>query len=164
MELIQFKNQPSDSPLRIFFSLESQIKIFENYAHDEKHPFYESSKQVLEAVDKFPELREGIEDFNQLHKYEKEITLLFNPAFPDALQLNEIKSVMIPLNFKIFNLTQRFQNILKNAGPDYRLGIKDWDETNLYFFACSFILMKWRILNFGNPSFPLVAISLKVLS
>jgi len=155
MKLIPFKTQPTDSPLRVFFSLESQIKAFEKYANDEKHPYHKSSKLVLDSVNKFPELREGIEDLSQLPKYEKEINILLNPLFPEPLQLNEIKSVMIPFKYIYFNLTQRFQNILNNAGPDFHLDIKDWDDSKLYFYACTFILMKYykQFLDVSRPIF-----------
>jgi hypothetical protein len=155
MKLIQFKTQPTDSPLRILFSLESQIKVFEKYAHDEKHPYYESSKKVLEAVNKFPELREGIEDLSQLQKYEKEINILLSPIFPEALQLNEIKAVMIPFKYTVFNLTQRFQNILNNAGPDFHLDINGYNESKLYFYACTAILMTYykQFVDVSRPAF-----------
>ncbi|MGK0317261.1 MAG: hypothetical protein ACI86M_003502 [Saprospiraceae bacterium] len=143
MKLITFKTQPTDSPLRVVFSLESQIRYFEKYANDERHPYHASSKAVLKSINKFPELRDGIEDMGQLHKYEKEISILLNPLFPSPLQLNEIKAVMIPFKYSFFNLTQRFQNILNNAGPGFNLDIKGWDDSKLYFYACSFILMKY---------------------
>ncbi|MGK0366160.1 MAG: hypothetical protein ACI85O_003233, partial [Saprospiraceae bacterium] len=155
MKLIPFQTQPIESPLRVLLSLESQIETFEKYANDENHPYYESSKAVLASVNKFPELREGIEDLSQLHKYEKEIDLLFNPLFAEQLQLNEIKSVMIPFKYTIFHPTQRFQNILTNAGPDFQLDINWNDESRLYFYTCYFILMKYykQLLDTGRPVF-----------
>ena len=153
MKLIQFQTQPTESPLRVVFSLEKQIEVFEKFASDEQHPYYKSSKVVLEAVNNFPELKDGIEDLSQLHKYEKEINILFDPLFPEPLQLNEIKSVMIPFKYTAFHLTQRFQNILKNAGPEYNLDINGYDNSKLYFYACSFILMKYykQSVNVSRP-------------
>ena len=155
MKLIPFKTLPKESPLRVLFSLESQIETFEKYAKDEHHPYHKSSKVVLESVRKYPELSEGIEDLGQLHKYEEEINNLLNPLFPGPLQLNEIKAVMIPFKYNFFHLTQRFQNILNNSGPDYRLDIKDWDDSRLYFYACSFILMKYygQYVDISRPIF-----------
>jgi hypothetical protein len=155
MEFITLKTQPTDSPLRVFFSLESQIKTFEKYARDEKHPYHESSKIILESVREFPELRDGIEDLSQLSKYENEIKTLLNPLFPPPLQLNEIKSIMIPFKYTFFNLTQRFQNIMNNAEPGFHLDIKDWDSSKLYFYACSFILMKYykQYVDISRPVF-----------
>ncbi|MDF1698102.1 MAG: hypothetical protein P1U56_19800 [Saprospiraceae bacterium] len=155
MKQIAFKTQLANSPLRVFFSLESQIKVFEKNAKDKNHPYYESSKRVLESVNKYPELREGIEDPSQLQNYEKEIDMLLAPLFPAPLQLNEIKSVVIPFKYIFFNLTQRFQNILNNAGEEFNLDIKDWDDSKLYFYACSFILMKYykQSVNVSRPIF-----------
>lgn len=155
MKLIRFKTQPTESPLRVLFSLESQIEIFEKFANDEQHPYNKSSKVVLESVKKFPELREGIEDFGQLHKYEKEINILLDPLFPEPLQLNEIKSVMIPFKYTAFQLTKRFENILVNAEPGYQLDITEFDDSKIYFFACSFILMKYykQVFNVSRPMY-----------
>jgi hypothetical protein len=155
MKLIPFKVQPTESPLRVLFSLESQIKAFEKYANDENHPYRESSKKILEAVNKFPELREGIEDTSLLHKYEKELNLLLDPLFPEPLQLNEIKSVMVPFKYIFFNLTQRFQNILDSAGPDFHLDIKGWDNSKIYFYACSVIIGKYykQFVDVSRPIF-----------
>lgn len=155
MKLTPFNASPKDSPLRVFFSLQSQIEAFEKYANDEKHPYYKSSNVVLESIRKFPELREGIEDISQLKKYEKEIKILLDPLFPSSLQMNEIKSVMIPFKYLFFNQTQRFQNILDNAGEDFNMDIKDWDDSNIYFYACSFILMKYykQYVDISRPVF-----------
>ncbi len=153
MKLTPFKTRPTESPFRVFFSLEKQIETFEKYAKDEKHPFYESSNRVLEFIKKAPELKEGIEDISQLQKYKEEIKVLFNPLFPDQLQLNEIKSVMIPFTYTAFHFTERFQNILDNAGPDFRLDFNDYDHSKLYFYACTFILMKYykQATNISRP-------------
>ncbi|MFK7937532.1 MAG: GAF domain-containing protein [Saprospiraceae bacterium] len=155
MQLIKFKTLPLDSPFRVYFSLENQIKIYEKYAQDESHPFCESSKKVLAAVNKFPELRTGIEDISQLPKYEQELKILFNPLFPEPLQLNEIKAVVVPYKYTFLNLTKRFQNILNNAGDDFHLDFKDWDDSKLYFYACTFILMKYyrQYVDVSRPIF-----------
>ncbi len=155
MKLIQFNTQLINSPLRVLFSLESQIKAFEKYANDEKHPYHKSSNVVLDAVRKYPELVEGIEDINQLYKYEKEIKMLLDPLFPHPLQMNEIKAVAIPFKYAFFNLTQRFENIMDNAGADFQLEMKDWDDSKLYFYACSFILMKYykQYVDVSRPIF-----------
>lgn len=143
MKLIKFKTQPLESPLRVLFSLEKQIEVFEKYAKDDQHPFSKSSQVVLDSIKKYPELRDGIEDIDQLGKYEKEINILFDPLFPEPLQMNEIKSVVIPFKYTIFRLTERFENILNNAESGYQLDIDGFDEDKLYFYACSFILMKY---------------------
>lgn len=155
MKLISFKTQPEESPLRVFLSFENQIKILEKFSKDKDHPYYKSANVVLQTVNKYPELREGIEDLNQLSKYENEIKILLDPLFPEPLQMNEIKAVMPPFSYTLFNLTQRFQNILSNAGEDYQMDIIGYDSHKLYFYACSFILMKYykQNINISRPIF-----------
>ena len=155
MKLIPFQTQPTDFPLRVFFSLEKQIEAFEKYANDEQHPYHKSSKVVLESVKNFPELKDGIEDLSQLGKYEREINMLINPLFPDPLQSNEIKSVMIPFKYTAFHMSKRFEKILDNAEPGYQLDIKEFDNDRIYFQACSFILMKYykQPINVSRPMY-----------
>ena len=78
-----------------------------------------------------------------MKKFEKEVNILLDPLFPEPLQLNEIKAVMIPFKYKAFRPTRRFENILNNAGPDFKMTMGGYDTRRLYFYACSFILMKY---------------------
>ena len=58
----------------------------------------------------------------------------------DIYQLNEIKIATIPFQEFIFKSTQRYQNIMKVAGPGYELSLTDFDEDQLYIMGCSIIL------------------------
>jgi hypothetical protein len=155
MKLISFQTQSAESPLRVFFSLEKQFEFFEKYANDKNHPLHQSSKMAQEIAKKFPELKDGIEDMSQLYKYEEEIKILFAPLFPEALQLNEIKSLIIPFKYTAFHFTQRFLNILNNAGSDFKMDINEFDSSRLYFYACSSILMKYynRVVDLSRPMY-----------
>ena len=153
MKLVPFRSQPSESPFRILFSLEKQIEAFEKIAKDEKHPYYKSSKEVLEAVRKVPALKDGIEDMEELHQYEKEINLLLDPLFPENLQLNEIKSIAIPFKYTAFHLTKRFENILENAEDGYQIDISGFNEDKIYIYSCTTILMRFhqQLINVSRP-------------
>ncbi|MFK7772171.1 MAG: GAF domain-containing protein [Saprospiraceae bacterium] len=153
MKLIPFRSQPSESPFRVLFSLEKQIEAFEKIAKDEKHPYFKSSKEVLEAVRKAPALRDGIEDMEELHQYEKEINLLVDPLFPENLQLNEIKSIAIPFKYTAFHLTKRFENILDNAEDGYQIDIAGFNEDKIYIYSCTTILMRFyqQFINVSRP-------------
>lgn len=155
MKLIPFATQPKESPFRILFSLEKQIETFERFANDEQHPYYKSSKVVLEAVNKIPELKDGIEDLEQLHQYEKEINYLIDPLFPEPLLSNEIKAIIIPFKYTAFHLTTRFENILKNADKGYQIDINEFDDSKMYFFGCTFILMAYykQSINVSRPMY-----------
>jgi hypothetical protein len=56
------------------------------------------------------------------------------------LQLNEIKAASVPFSFTSFKFTERFENILKNAGDDYELGVRNFEDDDMYIMACTFIL------------------------
>ena len=153
MKLIPFRTQPSESPFRILFSLENQIELFEKIAEDKNHPYHQSSKEVLEAVYKIPALRDGIEDMGKLYQYEKEINYLLDPLFPETLQLNEIKAVVIPFKYTAFHLSKRFENILDNAGEDYHIDITGFAEDKVYIYSCTTILMQFhqQLINVSRP-------------
>ncbi|MEM6965603.1 MAG: GAF domain-containing protein [Bacteroidota bacterium] len=155
MQFIPFKKKLEESPLRVLLCLEKQIDYCETFAKDKDHPYHKISKEVLKMIEDAPLLRAGIEDMSLLPQYEKEINLLFAPLFPKQLQMNEIKSVVIPFQFTAFHLSQRFQNIIKNAGPDFRLDMESFGERRSYFFACSFILKAYykQSINFNRPVF-----------
>ncbi len=143
MKLIPFKTQAAELPLRVLLSLDKQIKSVEGYANNPDHPNNKSAKEVLKSIEKYPELRDGIEDWSQLPKYEKELNILLEPLFPETLQDNEIKAVVMPFKYHAFNPTRRFENILNNAGDDYVFDIIGYDDDKLYYYASSFILMAY---------------------
>ena len=73
-------------------------------------------------------------------KYSKEINLVLDPLFPEPLLLNEIKAATVPFSFTSFKFTTRFQNILNNAGDDYELKVRNFEEDSMYIMACTYIL------------------------
>ncbi|MDO6599399.1 GAF domain-containing protein [Tenacibaculum sp. 1_MG-2023] len=131
-----------DLPLQLNISFEKIYDMLKTYADSESknHPFYSSAKIVVKEVEKHPELIAGFTDLTILQKHEDLIQLLLDALFPELLTLNEIKAVTIPFSFTSFKFTQRFENILKNAGDNYELQIRDFDENSLYIMACTFIL------------------------
>ncbi len=153
MNIIKFDSKTSELPLTINLSFEGIFKLIEQYIQDATHPFHKSAKELQKYAEQYPELITGITDFSDLSKYEKAIELLSEPLFPKALQSNEIKALMAPFQFFGFRATERFTNILKNAGEDYVLTIPGFDEEKLYVMACSFILGKYykQPFNFTRP-------------
>lgn len=93
-------------------------------------------RKLLAEIYKYPELIEGIEKIEDVRKYEVTIKMLLADLFPMLLTHNEIKAVTIPCHYEIMNLTQRFQQILKDAGPDYELSFTGPSEHNLFIKSC----------------------------
>ena len=129
-------------PLQLKISFKKVYVLFEKYSHKdfENHPFHGSAIKMVELFKKHPELNDGFSDHTLLEKYKEEIDLLLNPLFPEPLLLNEIKAASVPFSFTSFKFTERFENILKNAGDDYELNVRNFEDESMYIMACTFIL------------------------
>lgn len=145
-EFIEMKIIPSDYkknkdlPLKLIISFEAIFEYLENIAQDKSHLLHSTAIEVLEEYKQYPILKEGFEDFSNLNKYSKEISRLLDLLFPELLQTNEIKAASIPFEFTSFKLSTRFKQILEDAGPDYELKMRNFDESHIYIMTCTFIL------------------------
>ena len=139
---IVYSNNIEDSqlPLELNISFNKVIDSYRKYAKDKESLYHKSSLDILKELEKYPELENGFSDFSLLEKYKEPIKLLLAPLFPEQLATNEIKAIAIPFDFTSFNLTERFKNILNNAGKDFELKIRDYQDTQMYIAACTFIL------------------------
>ena len=136
----QSKLENHELPLQLHISFEKVYSFFKKYAKDKNHSYYAPSKLMIEEIKNYPELIDGFSDYSLLDKYKQQIDLMLDPLFPEILQLNEIKVASIPFSFVSFRFTQRFSNILNNAGEDYEFNIRNMEENELYLNACVMIL------------------------
>lgn len=129
-------------PLQLQISFEKLYQVYEKYANDsyEKHPLHTFAKQLKAEVIKHPELIEGFSDVTLVKKLKESINVLLEPLFPEALQLNEIKAASIPFSFTTFKFSDRFQNIVLNAGKDFELTVRNFENDGMYIMASTFIL------------------------
>jgi len=116
------------------------IETLEQMAKDADKSVANYAQQLLLEVEKHPELRDGVEDLDQLKKYKKSIQKISRVLFPDALLTNEIKALTPPFYFKPIYTTSRFDNIIKASGEDFSYKMKDVDEDTFYLYCCYFIL------------------------
>lgn len=132
----------TELPLQLNISFNKVYTLFEKYAKRElkKHPYHVAATEMVKLFQIHPEFKEGFSDYNLLDAYQKEIDLILNPLFPEPLQLNEIKAASIPFSFTSFKFSKRFQNILNNAGEDYKLTVRNFEDESMYIMACTFIL------------------------
>lgn len=130
----------TDLPLKLNISFEAIFEYLEKVVKDDTNYLQSSAVNLLEEYKDYPILREGFEDFSNLKKYRKEIDKLLDILFPDLLQSNEIKAASIPFEFTTFKLSKRFQQILDDAGDDYELKIRNFEEAHIYILTCTFIL------------------------
>tara|TARA_R110002126_G_scaffold72364_1_gene180895 strand:- start:57607 stop:59994 length:2388 start_codon:yes stop_codon:yes gene_type:complete len=129
-------------PLQLNISFKKVFVMFEKYAHKdfENHPFHTAAVKMVSLFNQHPELNDGFSDLSLLDTYKEQIDLLLNPLFPEPLQLNEIKAASVPFSFASFKFTDRFENILDNAGDDYELTVRNFEDDSMYVMACTFIL------------------------
>ena len=136
MEFDKYKN----SPLIAQISFHRVLEKLEEIAESDVDYRSDYAKALLRHAEPFPELREGITDFSLLEKHEKLIKNLLADLFPTALTHNEIKAATIPFFNITFNHTERFKKIIKNAGEDFGIQIRNFDDHQFYVFCCCLIL------------------------
>ncbi|MEE2773024.1 MAG: GAF domain-containing protein [Bacteroidota bacterium] len=131
------------------FPFEIQIsfhKVIEQYEKELEHIENEISReyiqQVIKYVADYPELKEGFTDPNLIEKFKPQIRILLDDLFPTILTNNEIKAAAVPFHNIIFNSSKRFKQILKDAGKEYKLSMRNLDDDIAYLFACIQILKK----------------------
>lgn len=132
----------TELPLQLYISFGKVFDSFKKYASDEykDHHYYKSAVDMVAEFSKYPELIEGFSDFSILEKYQDVIDLMLDPLFPEELTNNEIKSASIPFSFTSFKFTNRFENIIKNAGDDFELDVRNFEDDLMYIMCCTFIL------------------------
>ncbi|MAW94814.1 MULTISPECIES: GAF domain-containing protein [unclassified Leeuwenhoekiella] len=130
-----------DFPLQIQLSLTKVFEMLKKRMKQSQNPITrEYMKSILNYAEGYPELTEGIKDFDNLDEYDEPLSTLLDNLFPAALTKNEIKAATIPFQNKIFNPTRRFASIIEEAGPDFELKIRDLDTEFYYILGCVIIL------------------------
>ncbi|MEF3077775.1 GAF domain-containing protein [Winogradskyella poriferorum] len=133
-------NNHIESPLNVKVSFNKLLEKYELLMHSDKKAVVSNAKRVLQIAEDNPILREGFSDLSLFEKYEDEIAGILQDSFSPILTQNEIKTASIPLQDVIFNSSERFNSILKDAGEDFELEIKNLPEDHNYIIACSIIL------------------------
>ncbi len=135
-------NKNAELPLQLYISFKQVFESFKKYASEEfkDHIYHRSAVDMVDELSKYPELIEGFSDFSLLEKYQDQIEIMLEPLFPAELTKNEIKAASIPFSFTSFKFTERFENIMQNAGDDFELTVRDFEDDMMYIMSCTFIL------------------------
>ncbi len=143
------------TPFQIRFSFEGVIEKLEAGLHSGLAANPTATKTLLSEIAKHPQLRNGITDLSVLIDNEELIQKLLVDYLSPALTLNEIKAIGIPYINTIFNLSERFKNIMRAAGKDFEINIRDFDEHQFFVLSCCIILSRvyGRQLDFSKPMF-----------
>ncbi|OXB13816.1 GAF domain-containing protein [Flavobacterium reichenbachii] len=149
------RHVPNESPFETIISFHKLIESFEQIALSDVDYRSNYAKAILKEVEKFPEFRTGIRDLATIKKNEVLIKNIAADLFPTALTHNEIKAITIPFQNISFNYTERFKKILKNAGDEFYMEIRDFDDHQFYINNCCLILSSYYHYNidFNKPFF-----------
>ena len=143
------------SPFEIKISFEKVIEVLEEIAKSNVDYRATYAKGLLKEIEPFPELRNGVESYEQIEKHFQLIKYLLSDLFPTALTKNEIKAVTVPFYNYIFNISERFEKIIEEAGENFEIIIRDFDEHQFYVMNCTLILNYYygQKIDFSNPIF-----------
>ena len=144
-----------ESPL---LQLVSFNKLLEHYDAQLNSPDTykaERARYVLEAQAPYPELREGFTDLSLIEKYRDVIQIILEDTFAPMLTLNEIKTASTPFENLVFNSSERFQDILKDAGEEFELQLHNLPSDFGYIMRSTVILQFYYgyNLDFKRPLF-----------
>ncbi|MET0943780.1 MAG: GAF domain-containing protein [Flavobacterium sp.] len=145
----------NESPFKTIISFHKLIESFEEIASSNIDYRANYAKAILQQIESIPELRTGIEDYSIIKNNEGLIKYILADLFPTALTQNEIKAVTIPFQNISFNYTERFKKILRNAGDEFYMEIRDFDDHQFYINNCCLILSSYykQHIDFNRPFF-----------
>ncbi|MCG8385939.1 MAG: hypothetical protein MJA30_10385, partial [Cytophagales bacterium] len=127
-----YNGKEVEFPAVMQISFYKLIETLEEMAADTDKDAANYAKQLLQEVEKHPELRDGITDLDQLEKLMGPVRKITRVLFPDALSTNEIKAITPPFYFKPIHTSTRFDNIVKASGEEFDFTMKDVDEETFY--------------------------------
>lgn len=133
-----------DAPFQVYISFEKYLDVLEHIRYNDRLEYRVNYAQsLIERTKNFKELKDGFQDVSLLDKHEELIRLLLADLFPTGLTNNEIKAASIPLSNITFNYTERFKNILKDAGKDFEIELRNISDNEFYVFCCCLILQSY---------------------
>ncbi|MDA6068471.1 GAF domain-containing protein [Flavobacterium sp. AC] len=144
-----------ESPFTTIISFHKLIETLEEIALSNVDYRANYATALLKQIEPIPEFRTGIQDFSIIKNNEALIKNLLADLFPTALTNNEIKAVTIPFQNISFNYTDRFKKILRNAGDEFYMEIRDFDDHQFYINNCCLILGVYykQKIDFNKPFF-----------
>lgn len=133
-----------ESPFQLYISFKKYLDVLEHIKSNDKVEYRANyAESLIEQVKHYKELREGFQDLSLLDKHEELIRLLLADLFPTGLTHNEIKAASIPLSNITFNYTERFKDILKEAGTDFEIQLRNISDDEYYVFCCCIIIQNY---------------------
>ncbi|MFP3835526.1 GAF domain-containing protein [Chryseobacterium sp. SIMBA_028] len=133
-----------DSPFQVYISFKKYLDVLEHIRYNDRLEYRVNyAESLIDRTKNFTELKDGFQDISLLEKNEDLIRLLLADLFPTGLTNNEIKAASIPLSNITFNYTERFKGILKDAGKDFEIELRNINDNEFYVFCCCLILQTY---------------------
>ena len=133
-------NDNIESPLKLTISFNKLLQQYEMLSNSGDEFIIAKSNKILKIAEAYPELKTGFSDTSILKTREKEINTILQDVFSPFLTKNEIKTASVPFHDLTFNASERFKKIIKTAGNDFKLKIKNMPEDDVYIIACTIVL------------------------
>jgi hypothetical protein len=145
----------SESPLVQLVSFNKLLEHYDEQLKSSNKHLAERAKYVLDAQAPYPELREGFTDLSLLKTHKDVISIILEDSFAPILTKNEIKTASTPFENLVFNSSERFRQILKDAGEEYEPEITNIPREFDYIMKCTVILQFYYgyNLDFKRPFF-----------
>ncbi|GAB4509516.1 MAG: hypothetical protein Tsb004_10450 [Allomuricauda sp.] len=145
----------SESPLVQLVSFNKLLEHYDEQLKSSNKHLAERAKYVLDAQAPYPELREGFTDLSLLETHKDVISIILEDSFSPILTKNEIKTASTPFENLVFNSSERFRQILKDAGEEYEPEITNIPREFDYIMKCTVILQFYYgyNLDFKRPFF-----------
>ncbi len=129
-----------EAPLIQLVSFNKLLQQYDAMLESDNELLRQRAKYILEVQAPYPELREGFDDLSIVEKRKDVIHTILMDTFSEVLTHNEIKAASIPFANLVFNSSERFKKILKDAGEDFELEIRNMPENLQYILQCTVIL------------------------
>ncbi|NDV15139.1 GAF domain-containing protein [Muricauda sp. TY007] len=148
-------NPNSESPLVQLVSFNKLLEHYDEQLESSNPHIAERAKYVLDTQAPYPELRDGFTDLSLLEKHKDVIRVILEDSFAPILTKNEIKTASTPFENLVFNSSERFRQILADAGEDFDLAITNIPREFDYIMRCAVILQFYYgyKLDFKRPFF-----------
>jgi len=128
-------------PFNVSLSFELLQKHYQDRFEVEENDIIKTHlKSILNCFKDNPSLISGIRTSSKLDELKDPIEFLLGDLFPQALTLNEIKAATTPFQSQYFYQSKRFENIIEDAGENFKFHLVDFSEDEMYVMTCNHIL------------------------
>lgn len=123
------KNTIPEFPFESQLSFSNIIGFWELRALDKGDASDPVAKEILEKLDKVPELRKPIKDLKIVEKNRELIQWLMTAVLPPALIHDQLVSVVTPFKMEFVHTTKSFDNLMEEiGGVENMVASVDMDE------------------------------------